>query len=76
MFALAMLGGAVALGLAINAADQVADGGLGLLQAARHDGAVEGINRYREGIGQKKVKEAFEAGYKACRKDVKEILGR
>lgn len=75
MFFMAMVGGAVALGLGICAVDQALDGGIAVLRAAKAEGAREGIKEYRDGPGQEAYKEGYEQGYKACSEDVREMLG-
>lgn len=75
MFVIAMVGGAIALGLAINATDQALDGGIAVMRAAKKEGVRDGIRRYQEGLGAEREKEAYKEGYEDCKNDVKEILG-
>jgi len=75
MFVIVALGGAVALGLGICAVDQALDGGLAVLQAAKAEGARDGIREYRDGPGAEERREAYKNGYNDCKQDVKDILG-
>lgn len=74
MFVMAMLGSAIAVALGINILDKTADTGLGLLQGARHDGAMKGIEEFQKGPGKEAQKRAYRQGYEDCSEDVEKIM--